>query len=113
MTHAALTAEAHRELRVRPERGPDYGDAIQAALTGHLVLSTLHTNDAPEAVTRLMDIGVEPYLISSSLLGVLAQRDSKARNTRRWWIFQRRPIRPVRSHRALSRPRPSENVGWL
>jgi type IV pilus assembly protein PilB len=48
--------------------------AIQAALTGHLVLSTLHTNDAPEAVTRLMDIGVEPYLISSSLIGVLAQR---------------------------------------
>jgi len=48
--------------------------AIQAALTGHLVLSTLHTNDAVEAVTRLMDIGVEPYLISSSLIGVLAQR---------------------------------------
>jgi len=48
--------------------------AIQAALTGHLVLSTLHTNDAPEAITRLMDIGVEPYLISSSLIGVLAQR---------------------------------------
>jgi len=48
--------------------------AIQAALTGHLVLSTLHTNDASEAVTRLMDIGVEPYLISSSIIGVLAQR---------------------------------------
>jgi type IV pilus assembly protein PilB len=48
--------------------------AHQAALTGHLVLSTLHTNDAPEAITRLMDIGVEPYLISSSLIGVLAQR---------------------------------------
>jgi type IV pilus assembly protein PilB len=48
--------------------------AIQAALTGHLVLSTLHTNDAPEAITRLMDIGVEPYLISSSVIGVLAQR---------------------------------------
>jgi type IV pilus assembly protein PilB len=48
--------------------------ATQAALTGHLVLSTLHTNDAPEAVTRLMDIGVEPYLISSAVLGVLAQR---------------------------------------
>jgi type IV pilus assembly protein PilB len=48
--------------------------AIQAALTGHLVLSTLHTNDAPEAVTRLMDIGIEPYLISSSVMGVLAQR---------------------------------------
>jgi type II secretory ATPase GspE/PulE/Tfp pilus assembly ATPase PilB-like protein len=48
--------------------------AIQAALTGHLVLSTLHTNDAPEAITRLLDIGVEPYLISSSVVGVLAQR---------------------------------------
>jgi len=48
--------------------------AIQAALTGHLVLSTLHTNDASEAVTRLVDIGVEPYLISSSVVGVLAQR---------------------------------------
>ena len=48
--------------------------ALQAALTGHLVLSTLHTNDAPEAITRLLDIGVEPYLIASSLLGVLAQR---------------------------------------
>ncbi len=48
--------------------------AVQAALTGHLVLSTLHTNDAPEAITRLLDIGVEPYLISSSVIGVLAQR---------------------------------------
>jgi len=48
--------------------------AIQAALTGHLVLSTLHTNDAPEAITRLVDIGVQPYLISSSVIGVLAQR---------------------------------------
>ncbi len=48
--------------------------AIQASLTGHLVFSTLHTNNAPEAITRLLDIGVEPYLISSSLIGVLAQR---------------------------------------
>jgi type IV pilus assembly protein PilB len=48
--------------------------AIQAALTGHLVLSTLHTNDSASAVTRLMDMGVEPFLISSSLLGVVAQR---------------------------------------
>ncbi|MEW6101774.1 MAG: ATPase, T2SS/T4P/T4SS family [Candidatus Omnitrophota bacterium] len=48
--------------------------AIQAALTGHLVLSTLHTNDAPSAVTRLIDMGVEPFLISSSLIGVVAQR---------------------------------------
>ena len=48
--------------------------AIQASLTGHLVFSTLHTNDAASAVTRLMDLGVEPYLIGSSLVGVLAQR---------------------------------------
>jgi len=47
--------------------------AIQAALTGHLVLSTLHTNDAPSAVTRLIDMGIEPFLISSSLLGAVAQ----------------------------------------
>ncbi|MCA6218781.1 type II secretion system ATPase GspE [Ideonella sp. B7] len=48
--------------------------AIQASLTGHLVLATLHTNDAPSAVTRLVDMGVEPFLLSSSLLGVQAQR---------------------------------------
>ncbi len=48
--------------------------AIQAALTGHLVLSTLHTNDAPAAVTRMLDLGVPPYLISATLLGVMAQR---------------------------------------
>jgi len=48
--------------------------AIQAALTGHLVLSTLHTNDAPGAVNRLIDMGVEPFLLASSLLGTMAQR---------------------------------------
>jgi len=48
--------------------------AIHASLTGHLVLSTLHTNDASSAVTRLLDMGVEPFLVASSLLGVLAQR---------------------------------------
>ena len=48
--------------------------ATQAALTGHLVLSTLHTNDAPSAVTRMMDLGIEPYLIGATLLGVMAQR---------------------------------------
>ena len=48
--------------------------ALQASLTGHLVLSTLHTNDAPSAVTRLIDIGMPPYLISSSILGIVAQR---------------------------------------
>ena len=48
--------------------------AVQASLTGHLVLATLHTNDAVSATTRLVDMGIEPYLLSSSLLGVLAQR---------------------------------------
>lgn len=48
--------------------------AIQAALTGHLVLSTMHTNDSPSSVTRLFDLGIQPFLISSTLLGVLAQR---------------------------------------
>ena len=48
--------------------------AIQASLTGHLVLSTLHTNDAPSAITRLIDMGIEPFLIASSVIGILAQR---------------------------------------
>ena len=48
--------------------------AIQAALTGHLVFSTLHTNDAASAITRLIDLGVPPYLISATVIGVLAQR---------------------------------------
>ena len=47
---------------------------IRSALTGHLVMSTLHTNDAPSAVSRLIDIGIEPYLIAPSLLLVVAQR---------------------------------------
>ncbi|MBI2194993.1 MAG: type II secretion system ATPase GspE [Planctomycetes bacterium] len=56
-------------------RDPDTASvAIQCALTGHLVFSTLHTNDAPSAVTRLLDIGIEPYLVSSSVIAVLAQR---------------------------------------
>lgn len=48
--------------------------AIQASLTGHLVFSTLHTNDAPSAITRLVDIGIQPFLVASSVLAVLAQR---------------------------------------
>ncbi|MFG0261674.1 MAG: GspE/PulE family protein [Novipirellula sp. JB048] len=55
--------------------------AIQAALTGHLVFSTLHTNDAASAVTRLLDLGIEPYLVSSSVLAVLAQRLVRRRCT--------------------------------
>lgn len=48
--------------------------AVRSALTGHLVLSTLHTNDAPGALTRLLDMGVEPYLVASSVIGIIAQR---------------------------------------
>jgi type IV pilus assembly protein PilB len=48
--------------------------AVQASLTGHLVFSTLHTNDAPSAVTRLQDIGVPPYLVASSVIAICAQR---------------------------------------
>ena len=48
--------------------------AIQAALTGHLVLSTIHTNNAPATITRLIDMGIEPFLIASSVVSVLAQR---------------------------------------
>jgi len=48
--------------------------AIQAALTGHLVLSTLHTNDAPAAITRMLDLGVPSYLINATVLGIMAQR---------------------------------------
>ncbi|HXS29921.1 MAG TPA: GspE/PulE family protein, partial [Steroidobacteraceae bacterium] len=52
--------------------------AVQASLTGHLVLSTLHTNDAPSAITRLLDLGVPPYLIGATVIGVLAQRLMRA-----------------------------------
>jgi general secretion pathway protein E len=48
--------------------------AVQAALTGHLVFTTLHTNDAPAAIMRLMELGIPPYLINATVLGVLAQR---------------------------------------
>jgi len=50
------------------------GIAVQAALTGHLVLSTMHTNDAPSSITRLIEMGIEPYLASSALIGILSQR---------------------------------------
>jgi general secretion pathway protein E len=56
-------------------RDPETAEvAVQAALTGHLVLSTLHTNDAPSAITRLLDLGIEPYLVASTVEAVLAQR---------------------------------------
>lgn len=62
-------------LMVGEIRDPETAEiAIRSALTGHLVLSTLHTNDAPSAVTRLLEMGIEPYLVSSSLNAVIAQR---------------------------------------
>ena len=69
--------------------------AVQASLTGHLVLATLHTNDAVGAVTRLTDMGVEPFLLSSSLLGVLAQR-----LVRKLCTTCRRPYAPDDAERA-------------
>ncbi len=62
-------------LMVGEMRDPETAEiAIQSALTGHVVFSTLHTNDAPGGLTRLMDMGVEPYLASATLEGILAQR---------------------------------------
>ena len=48
--------------------------SVRAAITGHLVLSTLHTNDAASSVTRLIDMGIEPYMLANSLVGIIAQR---------------------------------------
>lgn len=48
--------------------------AIRAAITGHLVMSTLHTNDSPSSVARLIDMGVEPYMVSSAIIGIISQR---------------------------------------
>ncbi|NMR85871.1 Flp pilus assembly complex ATPase component TadA, partial [Vibrio parahaemolyticus] len=48
--------------------------AVRAAITGHLVLSTLHTNDSPSTIARLIDMGIEPYMVSSSVIGVVSQR---------------------------------------
>ena len=70
--------------------------AVQASLTGHLVLATLHTNDAVGAVTRLIDMGIEPFLLSSSLLGVLAQR-----LVRRLCPHCKKPGEPTPSEREL------------
>jgi general secretion pathway protein E len=57
---------------IRDEETAD--TAVQAALTGHLVLTTLHTNDAPSSVTRFLDLGVPPYLLKAALIGIVAQR---------------------------------------
>ncbi len=71
----AIVRQAPDIIMVGEVRDRETADiAIRAALTGHLVFSTLHPNDAPGAVTRLLDMGVEPFLIASSIQGVLAQR---------------------------------------
>ena len=79
--------------------------AVQASLTGHLVFSTLHTNDAPSALTRLVDMGVEPYLVASSVSGVLAQRLVRTLCTE-----CKRPLTPVdaRELPVHARPAPGE-----
>jgi type IV pilus assembly protein PilB len=76
--------------------------AINASLTGHLVFSTLHTNDAPGAVARLTDIGVKPFLIASAVRGILAQR-----LVRKLCGLQN-AYQPQRARAALSRPRASK-----
>src|SRR5258708_30677488 len=71
----AMLRQAPNIILVREIRDSETADiAIQASLTGHLVFSTLHTNDAPSAITRLVDIGVQPFLIASSVIAIMAQR---------------------------------------
>ncbi len=71
----AMLRQAPNIILVGEIRDREVGDvAIQAALTGHLVFSTLHTNDAPSAVTRLIDMGVKPFLVASSIQAIMAQR---------------------------------------
>ncbi len=71
----AMLRQAPNVILVGEIRDKDVGEvAIQAALTGHLVFSTLHTNDAPSAITRLIDMGIKPFLVASSIQAVLAQR---------------------------------------
>ena len=77
--------------------------AIQAALTGHLVFSTLHTNDAPSAITRLVDMGVEPFLVASSLVAVLAQRLVRVLCTRLPRGLRRRRAEELGRDRAAQR----------
>src|SRR5690606_18084397 len=71
----AMLRQAPNVILVGEIRDIETGEmAIQASLTGHLVFSTLHTNDAPGAITRLIDMGVQPFLVASSLMAVMAQR---------------------------------------
>jgi type IV pilus assembly protein PilB len=95
--------------------------AVQSALTGHLVLSTLHTNDAPSAITRLFNVGIEPYLVSASIVGVMAQRLVRklcqaCRETYDPTINERRQVEKIagevdRLYRARGCPR-CRNLGY-
>src|SRR5262249_14223195 len=70
-----MLRQAPNIILVREIRDKETAEiAVQASLTGHLVFSTLHTNDAPSAITRLADIGVPPFLIASSVIAIMAQR---------------------------------------
>jgi type II secretory ATPase GspE/PulE/Tfp pilus assembly ATPase PilB-like protein len=70
-----MLRQAPNIILVGEIRDREVGDvAIQAALTGHLVFSTLHTNDAPSAITRLIDMGIKPFLVASSIQAIMAQR---------------------------------------
>jgi general secretion pathway protein E len=79
--------------------------AVQASLTGHLVLATLHTNDAAGAVTRLVDMGVEPFLLASSLMGVLAQR-----LVRKLCLSCRKPYTPDEAERSALKNHASDQI---
>jgi general secretion pathway protein E len=79
--------------------------AVQASLTGHLVLATLHTNDSPGAVTRLIDMGIEPYLLASTLNGVLAQR-----LVRKLCAECRAPYEPPEAERSIFGKKPPERL---
>ncbi|MCA9066813.1 MAG: Flp pilus assembly complex ATPase component TadA, partial [Planctomycetaceae bacterium] len=71
----AMLRQAPNVILVGEIRDTETGEmAVQASLTGHLVFSTLHTNDAPGSITRLIDMGVQPFLVASSLMAVMAQR---------------------------------------
>ena len=71
----AMMRQAPNIILVGEVRDRETADiAIQAALTGHLVFSTLHTNDAPSSITRLIDMGVKPFLVASAVMAILAQR---------------------------------------
>ena len=80
------------------------GAGIEASLTGHLVFSTLHTNNAPETVTRLLDLGIDPFTFGDSLLGVLAQR--LLRTLCKSCKQDYSPDKDTKTRRVMIRPKP-------